>query len=55
MFDRFKEVIANLKNLLKAKKRANTSHHDPQTAHSPSQYQSPKWRDPRSPQGTKTI
>ncbi|MHA1375616.1 MAG: hypothetical protein ACTSR7_15145 [Promethearchaeota archaeon] len=32
MFDRFKEVIANLKNLLKAKKRVNISHYDPQTA-----------------------
>ena len=34
MFDRFKEVIANLKNLMRAKKRANTSHYGPATSHS---------------------
>ena len=51
----FKEKFANLKDLFRAKKRADQ---DPTTTHSHqslSQYVSPKMRDPRSTLGNKTI
>jgi hypothetical protein len=31
-FERIKEIFDNLKDLLGAKKRGNTSHHDPETS-----------------------